>query len=319
MYIFSSEPKVETLPESYFRDSGLGEDVLLSGPSDNEEDSIVFGSDSVADSSHQSASFVRDVVSPRAASNSRRKRKRKSSHLEAKTRQNSSGQASQVSPTEKEPVEGATAGNLSQAEPSSPADEFFCSSFSTSPLDTRNSPVPASHSSLKYPSESLATSKSSSRNKTKCSPACTRKTSKVSSPSVNQSDSSELAVTPAKETRLSLKAGSVSVVVSPDTGSASVTNKSLPVAACTQQTALESHDIITKTPNSAPTLRASGKGRKRNGSARTRLSMKFEDPADGPRLGWREGDSPGVIKAEPSSPASATIPKLAWSFRYAYE
>ena len=99
--MFSVEPSLELLPESYFHDNGADDAASESGGSDCEEGESIGhtgGAEGVDVPSH-GASSVHAVVSPRAASNSRRKRKRKTSQSEKKPPA-SSKSPSPVSPLE---------------------------------------------------------------------------------------------------------------------------------------------------------------------------------------------------------------------------
>ena len=98
---FLSEPRAEMLPESYFLDDELDEDIVLSGVSEEDGASLhtyIHGSslkgDVVADSSYHGTAAICEAASPRLISNSRRKKKRKSNQNESKTKQGSSSSSS---------------------------------------------------------------------------------------------------------------------------------------------------------------------------------------------------------------------------------
>lgn len=88
------------MPESYFRDDRSEQDLLESGESGSEDGGSVQGG-----AEDISTSSSREVVSPRAVSNSRRKRKRKSSQSEIKKRTpSSSSNSAPASPVDEKPV-----------------------------------------------------------------------------------------------------------------------------------------------------------------------------------------------------------------------
>ena len=276
------------MPESYFRDSGLGEEVLLSGVSDDEDDGSILGTDIVVDSSQQSTS-VRDVVSPRAASNSRRKRRRKNSHNEVKARQNSLTRAAQLSPTERE---------LPETSPSDPSPPDPASPVTVFPPNT---PVasPGPHCTPK--SSSLAEPKNS------CTPV--GKVAHLSPASLSQQPtchSQEQKTVLPKRTPQSARTGPKTSSNGPD-----VDNNSKSKSAPDKKQAYAASDA-TKTP--VNTLgKSSRKVKKRNNSARTRLVMKFDDVVEGPRTGWNDGDASVQAKVEPSSPTAGSTSKGAWT------
>lgn len=79
---FFSDPSFELLPESYFHDDALEENLVMGSGGSGSEDETVHSGVTAADGADVSSSSLHSTISPHPASNSRRKRKRKSSQSE---------------------------------------------------------------------------------------------------------------------------------------------------------------------------------------------------------------------------------------------
>ena len=261
------------MPESYFRDSGLGDEVL-SGASDEEGESVVMATDKVADLSYQSGSSLQDTVSPRAASNSRRKRKRKNSHSENRGKQGSTSRSSQSPMNDKELSETGS-GNHSQKESlSPPIDDLF--SFSSlavtpEPLLSPKSPLELdSRLSAKSPAELRCAPKSSSQGRPRRSSTPDSKVGGGFSPTPlpgTQGQKSSGGATPSY--------GPTVTPASCGNDNAKASSSKTVLVAQPRQAGRNSSDFNTPS-SSGPG--GKGKSKRKNGgsAARMRLTKKFE-------------------------------------------
>ena len=143
---FLSEPDAKKLPESYFLDDRLEEDVIHSGASDEDEECLLthvhsgLGADALIDTSAHSMSAICETLSPYPISNSRRRRKRKSSHSELKTKPESSS-SSRVSQSLPSPTLRI---NPSSPNPASPVNNTHpCSPVEAAAHSTPDCSIPS--------------------------------------------------------------------------------------------------------------------------------------------------------------------------------
>ncbi len=99
IYYVLSDPKPESIPESYFLDDKMEDCTIESeGSGSDEKNTQNGGGNEISDTGINGGS--REAVSPRATSNSRRKRKRKTSQSETRKHTSSFTCASPTSPAE---------------------------------------------------------------------------------------------------------------------------------------------------------------------------------------------------------------------------